>query len=30
VKETMPETVIRKEILDFIEGSDKGIIRGMI
>ncbi len=30
VKETMKDSPIRKEILDFIEGSDKGIIRGMI
>lgn len=30
VKDTMPATPIRKEILDFIEISEKGIIRGMI
>lgn len=30
VKETLPDTEIRREILDFIEKSDKGIIRGMI
>lgn len=30
IKETMPDTAIRKLILDFVENSDKGIIRGMI
>jgi UDP-N-acetylglucosamine acyltransferase len=30
VRETMPETEIRDEILDFIVNSDKGVIRGMI
>ena len=30
VRETMEDTPLRKEILDFIESSDKGIIRGMI
>jgi UDP-N-acetylglucosamine acyltransferase len=30
IKESMPNTAIRKLILDFVEGSDKGIIRGMI
>ena len=30
IKETMADTPIRKLILGFIEGSDKGIIRGMI
>lgn len=30
VKETVPDSPIRKQILDFIESSDKGIIRGMI
>ena len=30
IKETMKDSPIRKEIIDFIEGSDKGIIRGMI
>lgn len=30
VKETMPETPIREQILSFIEASDKGVIRGMI
>lgn len=30
IKETMPDTAIRKLILDFVEKSDKGIIRGMI
>ena len=30
VKETLPDSPVRKEILEFIEKSDKGIIRGMI
>ncbi len=30
VKEQMPGSVFAKEIIDFIESSDKGIIRGMI
>lgn len=30
IKESMAETNIRKEILDFVVSSDKGIIRGMI
>lgn len=30
VKELMPNSVYAKEIIDFIESSDKGIIRGMI
>lgn len=30
VKETMPDSVFAKEIIEFIETSDKGIIRGMI
>ena len=30
VRESMPETEIREEILDFIQKSDKGVIRGMI
>ncbi len=30
IKETMIDTPIRKIILDFVESSDKGIIRGMI
>lgn len=30
IKESMAETDIRKEILDFVVSSDKGIIRGMI
>jgi UDP-N-acetylglucosamine acyltransferase len=30
VKETLKDSPIRKEIIDFIEASDKGIIRGMI
>ncbi len=30
IKESMPDTAIRKLILDFVESSDKGIIRGMI
>lgn len=30
IKESMAETEIRKEILDFVVSSDKGIIRGMI
>ena len=30
IKENMHDTAIRKLILDFVEGSDKGIIRGMI
>lgn len=30
VKETMPESDLRNEILNFIEKSDKGVIRGMI
>lgn len=30
VKETLPDSTVRKEILEFIEKSDKGIIRGMI
>jgi len=29
VKETMPETPIRKEILGFIEASDKGVLKGL-
>lgn len=29
IRETMPETPIREQILGFIESSDKGIIRGM-
>ena len=30
VKETMPDTPIRTQILSFIDASDKGVIRGMI
>lgn len=30
VKDSMPDTAIRSQILDFIEKSDKGVIRGMI
>ena len=30
IKENMADTAIRKLILNFVEGSDKGIIRGMI
>jgi UDP-N-acetylglucosamine acyltransferase len=30
IKENMAESAIRQLILDFVEGSDKGIIRGMI
>lgn len=30
IKDTMAETPIRKSILEFVESSDKGIIRGMI
>ena len=30
IKENMADTAIRKLILDFVESSDKGIIRGMI
>lgn len=30
VKETIPDTEIRNQILNFIESSDKGIIRGLI
>lgn len=30
VKETLKDSPIRKEIIDFIESSDKGVIRGMI
>jgi UDP-N-acetylglucosamine acyltransferase len=30
VKETIADSKIRKEIIDFIESSDKGVIRGMI
>lgn len=30
IKENMHDTAIRKLILDFVEGSDKGIIRGMV
>jgi UDP-N-acetylglucosamine acyltransferase len=30
IKENMAESPIRQLILDFVEGSDKGIIRGMI
>ncbi len=30
ILDTMPETAIRKQILDFIEQSDRGIIKGMI
>ena len=30
IKENMADTAIRKLILDFVEGSDKGIIRGMV
>lgn len=29
VRETMKDTAVRKEILEFIESSDKGIIRGI-
>ncbi len=30
IKESMADTTIRKQILSFIESSDKGIIRGLI
>lgn len=30
IKENIPESAIRNEILDFIGSSDKGVIRGMI
>ena len=30
IKEQIPESEIRNEILDFIDTSDKGVIRGMI
>ena len=30
IKEQIPESDIRNEILDFIDAADKGIIRGMI
>ena len=30
VKETIPDSKLRKEILDFIEASDKGVIKGLI
>ena len=30
IKEQIPESDIRNEILDFIDASDKGVIRGMI
>jgi hypothetical protein len=30
IRESMIDTPIRKLILDFVESSDKGIIRGMI
>ncbi len=30
VREQIPESPVRNEILDFIQGSDKGVIRGMI
>jgi acyl-[acyl carrier protein]--UDP-N-acetylglucosamine O-acyltransferase len=30
VKETMPASKYRDEIIDFILASDKGVIRGMI
>jgi UDP-N-acetylglucosamine acyltransferase len=30
VKETIPDSPLRKEILDFIEASDKGVIKGLI
>ncbi len=30
IKENMADTAIRKLILNFVEGSDKGIIRGMV
>ena len=30
IRETMPESPVRKLIIDFVESSDKGIIRGMI
>lgn len=30
VKELMPDSIFAKEIIEFIESSDKGIIRGMI
>ncbi len=30
IKETMPDSEVAKEIIEFIETSDKGIIRGMI
>ncbi len=30
VQETLPESDLTKEIIDFIQGSDKGVIRGLI
>jgi len=30
VKETLPETPLLEEIIGFIQGSDKGVIRGLI
>jgi hypothetical protein len=30
VKESIPESALRNQILSFIETSDKGIIRGLI
>ena len=30
VRETIPDSQYRKEILDFIEASDKGVIKGLI
>ena len=30
VKETFPESALKDEIIQFIESSDKGVIRGMI
>ena len=30
MKEQIPESDIRNEIIDFIDATDKGVIRGMI
>jgi len=30
IRQSMPETKLRNEILEFVESSDKGVIRGMI
>ena len=30
IKDTVADSILRNEIIDFIEKSDKGVIRGMI